>query len=336
MTDHVNVGIDPADSAADRFESESHDQQWLDWCAEAGQVALPHLLKLHEDIPRTTAAMLCTADGFNLCALGIDAAAVGQLAALTSSLYAVSSAAVRPGRGAPADLDYVTLATGDTLRVVSALDHARLGRLILWANATQVPLGMLLIGVRGAAARIAAEFDGLEGPPAAPAAPAVAAADEADQSEAPADDEAVVETEQEPAAEADSQAEAWTDPEAGAEPEGEVDAEHADEPTGEDDDLEPTDDQNDEPAVDEPVDDEATLDEPMHDEATDDEQAEATHDEPTYDEPSEDLVDEQPGPRLEPEDVDGYEPGSGRDDDDDDSPYRRLEPPTRPGSGEED
>lgn len=35
--------------------------------------------------------MLCTADGMNLCSLGVPQADVGRLAALNSSMYAIAS-----------------------------------------------------------------------------------------------------------------------------------------------------------------------------------------------------------------------------------------------------
>ena len=69
---------------------EDQTEAWLAWCATVGELVLPIMLDLHRRIPQTSAAMLCTADGFNLCALGLDESAVGRMAALTSSLYAVA------------------------------------------------------------------------------------------------------------------------------------------------------------------------------------------------------------------------------------------------------
>lgn len=149
------LGAQAATDSAPPWLSETRSQHWLAWCAEIGEQTLPVLSDLHRRIPQTTSAMLCTPDGFNLCALGLEEVQVGRLAALTSSLYAVSTAAVTDTqRGGGKTLDYVTLASGDSLKVVIAIPNPNLGRLLLWARAEGVALGVLLVGVRAAADQI--------------------------------------------------------------------------------------------------------------------------------------------------------------------------------------
>ena len=135
--------------------AEDQNEQWLAWCATVGELVLPIMLDLHRRIPQTSAAMLCTADGFNLCALGLDESAVGRMAALTSSLYAVANASASENvRTGGEQLDYLTLVSRASLKVVTSIPHPALGRLLMWAAADDIALGVLLVGVRGAADQI--------------------------------------------------------------------------------------------------------------------------------------------------------------------------------------
>ncbi len=151
----ASIGVAASAVEESRAEAMEQDEAWLTWCATVGEAVLPVLGDLHRRIPRTTSVMLCTADGFNLCAVGVEQEAVGRLAALTSSLYAVSNAsATTTVRGQEKTLDYLTLVSGSSLKVLTSVPHASLGRLLLWANADDVALGVLLVGVRAAADRI--------------------------------------------------------------------------------------------------------------------------------------------------------------------------------------
>lgn len=140
-------------------DSEEPDGDAIDWgelSVSMGEVALPLVRDLHDRVPQLTAVMVCTADGFNLCALGVDEYHVGQLAALTSSLYAVSAAAMRAAAGASEmPLDHITLVRGTTHLVSTSMAHPRLGQVLLWAVADDVPLGLLLVSVRGTSERLA-------------------------------------------------------------------------------------------------------------------------------------------------------------------------------------
>jgi predicted regulator of Ras-like GTPase activity (Roadblock/LC7/MglB family) len=111
--------------------------------------------QLFERLPQVRASILCSADGFNLCALGVDEYQVSRLAALNSSLYAVSGAAVEASSGSPRPLDFVTLVSGGQLCVLIAIAHPTRGHLLLCASAEDVRLGGLLYEVRTTAERLA-------------------------------------------------------------------------------------------------------------------------------------------------------------------------------------
>ena len=53
---------------------------------------MPTLRELAEAIKGFKSAMICTADGFNLCTLGLDESGVRRLAALTSSMHSIADA----------------------------------------------------------------------------------------------------------------------------------------------------------------------------------------------------------------------------------------------------
>lgn len=124
-----------------------------------GEATLPVLQGLAERVPGLDGAMVCTADGYNLCALGLEEAQVGRLAAMTSSLYSVSRAACgavaaqsRSGHAEP--LDQVTLRSGDSQYMVFPIEHDELGYLLLSLWAKNVSLGELLMEAKISAREI--------------------------------------------------------------------------------------------------------------------------------------------------------------------------------------
>lgn len=58
--------------------------------ATLGEIARPIVEALPGKITGLTSAMLCTPEGFNICAMGFEAAQVAKMAAVSSSLYAMA------------------------------------------------------------------------------------------------------------------------------------------------------------------------------------------------------------------------------------------------------
>ncbi|MDO5698591.1 MAG: roadblock/LC7 domain-containing protein [Dermatophilus congolensis] len=124
-----------------------------------GEATLPVLQELAAQVPGIDGAMVCTADGYNLCALGLEEAQVGRLAAMTSSLYSVSRAAcgavaAQSRSGHEEALDQVTLRSGDTQYMVFPIEHDQLGYLLLSVWAKDVSLGELLMEAKISAREI--------------------------------------------------------------------------------------------------------------------------------------------------------------------------------------
>lgn len=127
--------------------------EWELWSTIIGKTALPRLEQLREHLPTMISAILSTADGLNLCSLGIPPEDVGRLAALNSSLFAVSSAQTEIVQGdeAAPNRTLVHLTTGDTHIVMVSLVQQPLGHLLLSVSAKDVQLATVAINVRNAA-----------------------------------------------------------------------------------------------------------------------------------------------------------------------------------------
>ncbi len=155
---HMPAGA-AVQEVADQLWDHETDVDVLAQIEETGTAALPVLRDLAQRVPGIDGAMVCTADGYNLCALGLEEAQVGRLAAMTSSLYSVSGAACsavaaqsRSGHAEP--LEQVTLRSGDTQYMVFPIEHDELGYLLLSLWAKNVTLGELLMEAKISAREI--------------------------------------------------------------------------------------------------------------------------------------------------------------------------------------
>ncbi len=128
---------------------------WELWSEQIGRALLPVLEGLAQSLPTFSSAMICTADGFNLCSLGMTESEVSQLSAMTSSLHSIAdavSSSVHDGDGGP--LDVVSLTNGTNKTVGMALRHLIVGQLLLWVTTKDETLGVLLVRSRVAAEAI--------------------------------------------------------------------------------------------------------------------------------------------------------------------------------------
>ncbi|GAB95130.1 putative regulator of Ras-like GTPase activity (Roadblock/LC7/MglB family) [Kineosphaera limosa] len=131
-------------------------QEWELWSMIIGRTALPRLERIRDALPTMTSAMLSTADGLNLCCLGVAQEDVGRLAALNSSLFAVSSAqaeivseaGVHPGQA------MVSISTGHGHLVLVSFVQPPLGHLLLAVSAQEAQLGTMVVIVRRSAEEI--------------------------------------------------------------------------------------------------------------------------------------------------------------------------------------
>ncbi len=99
----IDPGLDPAHEAEilvltprapepnDGIEMDADiAEYWELWSAQIGHALVPVLEKLEKSLPGFTSAMICTADGFNLCTLGVEEEQVTRLSAMTSSLHSIA------------------------------------------------------------------------------------------------------------------------------------------------------------------------------------------------------------------------------------------------------
>ncbi|MFM2067618.1 MAG: hypothetical protein RLZZ584_2527 [Pseudomonadota bacterium] len=150
-----------------------------------GKRAVPAMERLAERLPQLRCAVLCTADGFNVCSIGVSEAQLGKLAALSGSLFTMGSATLasldddaptaapaRPGAlDAPADLaeqrrraatrrselGVLTLEAAGSIIVAVQVPHAT-QTLVLLIAAHQTPLGVLHLRARQGAEELAELF----------------------------------------------------------------------------------------------------------------------------------------------------------------------------------
>ncbi|MEZ5095568.1 MAG: hypothetical protein R2731_05340 [Nocardioides sp.] len=104
---------------------------------------------MEEALPGLESAMVCTADGFNLCSLGFDAATVRRVSAMSSSLTSLASAVTATSRPVVAEeadtsLALLTLVHGSSITVVLPVRREQ-DDLLLWVTAAEVTLGALLV-----------------------------------------------------------------------------------------------------------------------------------------------------------------------------------------------
>jgi predicted regulator of Ras-like GTPase activity (Roadblock/LC7/MglB family) len=129
-------------------------QDWDVWSHSLGSVARPSLEDLVEDVPTMTSVLFCTADGLNLCALGVSERDVGRLAALTSSIFSVATAHRKAVQATTNGL-VVHLSGTDGHTVLISVELPGLGNFVLGAFADDIPLGLLVLEVRRTATELA-------------------------------------------------------------------------------------------------------------------------------------------------------------------------------------
>ena len=112
-----------------------------------GNFVLPAMQELPKRVPKLTAAVLCTPDGFNVCSLGIDEKQVGKLAALSGSLLSVGSATLAELKPdlAQQPPELLTIKSGD-FQIIGLRVRQPQGHLMLTLAAESTPLGVMIVG----------------------------------------------------------------------------------------------------------------------------------------------------------------------------------------------
>ncbi|MGL4175780.1 MAG: hypothetical protein ACRCSN_06850 [Dermatophilaceae bacterium] len=131
-----------------------------DWDAlsrDLGAAVQPELVALSDRVDAMELVLFCTADGLNLCALGMSQRDVGRVSALVSSIFSTATALRTAGRAASEGMT-VHLSDDGASTVLVPVEVPGTGSFILGAHATDVPHAILLIETRRMAERIAAKL----------------------------------------------------------------------------------------------------------------------------------------------------------------------------------
>jgi hypothetical protein len=123
--------------------------------ATLGRKVAPAIELIPRKLAQCTCATLCTADGFNLCSIGVTAEQLGKMAALTSSLISLGDAMQNTiGNANNEAVDVITLQSGDTSSVGIKVPLAQQGYLLMLVSAQGAPLGVILTIARNAALEV--------------------------------------------------------------------------------------------------------------------------------------------------------------------------------------
>ena len=166
MSDHLGLQPTVGDRTSAVDEPGGHrefdtPEQWLAWTSEVGAELLEVLHELAARARGLRAAMIITGDGLNVCTLGVDESAVGQLAALVSSLHSLANASTRALVGERAgNAGSVVVMADETVLLARAIDDAGTTPLLLLVAADRTTLGVIMVHAEHAAARIGEHMHG--------------------------------------------------------------------------------------------------------------------------------------------------------------------------------
>ncbi len=131
--------------------------RWGQISEEVGVQLLPALERLDRSLASMTTAMVATADGLNLAALGLREDQVERVSAMAGALHSMSTAttsAIVDPSGSVASPDLLTISHGDAATVVLAISGLSLGPALLWVTARLDTLGAVIYHARNAVAAI--------------------------------------------------------------------------------------------------------------------------------------------------------------------------------------
>lgn len=138
-------------------------QDWWETTERIGRELLPHLDTLAASLPSVSSIMVSTADGFNLCSMGLDEGTVDRVSAMGSALHSVARSAVESlGRqrtaGPAGPPESMTIAHDGNITVVLTVPAGPQEHALLWVTGTDDSLGAILFRARAVVADISASL----------------------------------------------------------------------------------------------------------------------------------------------------------------------------------
>ena len=122
---------------------------WGLWSEQIGLALVPILRRAVASTPAITSALITTADGFNLCALGLDEAHISHVSAMTGALLSIAESVTDVFDDSDDHaMDLVSLAHGGRTTVVLAVRQLIIGQVLVWLTG-QVSAKALIESVAG-------------------------------------------------------------------------------------------------------------------------------------------------------------------------------------------
>lgn len=133
---------------------------------EVGKAALPVMQELTKKLPKADSAVLCTADGLNICALGLNDNVVGKLSSLSSTLFSIGKSiaeTILPDEDLSQHNNKEVIITVDNVQImVIEIEHSGLGNLVLLVSVRETATGVILMTLRNIAEELKNKLDSFE------------------------------------------------------------------------------------------------------------------------------------------------------------------------------
>lgn len=115
-----------------------------------GQLVLPTMNVLSQKLPLMVGATLCTADGFNVCSIGLDDTDVGKMSSLSSSMFALTGSIIETmtHKANSNSKKEVFIHSDDTHVIVVQVAHPKLDDLVLLVSVDNTSTGVILVAIR--------------------------------------------------------------------------------------------------------------------------------------------------------------------------------------------
>lgn len=114
-----------------------------------GELVLPAMNMLSQKLPQLVGATLCTADGFNVCSIGMENSDVGKMSSLSSSMFAITNSVMETmTRNQGSDKKEVLVTAGKMHVVLIQVSHPSLNDLVLLVSVENTSTGVLLVAIR--------------------------------------------------------------------------------------------------------------------------------------------------------------------------------------------
>lgn len=132
----------------------TNEQHWQ-MTSAIGKFVLPIMKTLNDKMPNMLGAVLCTADGFNICSIGLEEVNVGKMASLSSSMFSIGNAVIdtlsenMDSLSESKEQKKELLLTIDSFQVVIVeVKHGRSDNLVLLVAVDQTATGIVFMTIR--------------------------------------------------------------------------------------------------------------------------------------------------------------------------------------------